>query len=158
MRSARPAPSMSRRGFYTGRPIMPLISFLGVKSTRVEPLMTYDAHVFFASTGDARAGIAILESAKIDGKRLFHVEPDEHDPSKIFYRVEMHDPVQSDAEFVFRNEAARFSDHFTTIVQRTGKHQQSADLFANFAIGRDDIPNHELSDLLERSAIKKMAV
>jgi len=105
-----------------------LSSFLGVKSTRVEPLMTYDAHVFFATADDARAGVGILESAKIDGKRLFHVEPDEHDPLKVFYRVEMHDPVQPDAEFIFRNETARFDDHFTTIVQRTGKHQQRADL------------------------------
>ena len=54
-----------------------LISFLGVKAARVEPLMTYDAHVFFATAEDTRAGIEILESAKIDGKRLFFVEPDE---------------------------------------------------------------------------------
>jgi hypothetical protein len=134
-----------------------LISFLGLKPTRVEPLMTYDAHVFFATIEDARAGAEVLESAKIDGKRLFVVEPDDHDPLKIFYRVEMHDPVQGDAEFVFRNEAARFNDHFTMIVQRTGKHNQSGDLFANFEIGRQDIPNHEVSGLLERSASKKIA-
>ena len=132
-----------------------LVSFLGLKATRVEPLMTYDAHVFFANAEDAKGGAGILEGAMIDGKRLFFVEPDKHDPLKLFYRVTMTDPTTPDAEFTYRNKAARFAEHFTAIVQRTGKHNQNGDLFANFEIGRQSLPNHEVSGWLERSACEK---
>jgi hypothetical protein len=132
-----------------------LVSFLGLKATRVEPLMTYDAHVFFANAEDAEAGAAILESALIDGKRLFFVEADKHDPLKLFYRVAMSDPVDADAEFIYRNKAARFADHFTAIVQRTGKHNQNGDLFANFEIGRQNLSNHEVSTWLDQSTGEK---
>jgi hypothetical protein len=128
-----------------------LVAFLGVKATRVEPLMTYDAHVFFANQEDAAAGTAILEGARIEGKPLFYVEPDAHDPLKLFYRVAMTDPVGSDAEFIYRNKAARFAEYFTAIVQRTGKHNQNGDLFANFEIGRQKFLNHEVSAWLEQS-------
>src|SRR5262249_50383073 len=110
--------------------------FLGIKATRVEPLMTYDAHVFFATPEAAASGAEILQNARIDGKPLFFVERDTHDPLKLFYRVAMSDPVGPDAEFIYRNNAARFADHFTAIVQRTGKHSQNGDLFANFEIGQ----------------------
>lgn len=128
-----------------------LVSFLGIEAARVEPLMTYDAHVFFANAEQAATGAAILQGARIDGKPLFFVEPDSHDPCKLFYRVAMSDPVGPDAEFVHRNKTARFADHFTAIVQRTGKHNQNGDLFANFEIGRNSLPNHEVSSWLEQT-------
>src|SRR5205823_600417 len=126
-------------------------SFLGLEATRVEPLMTYDAHVFFANAAKAASGAAILQGARIDGKPLFFVEPDSHDATKLFYRVAMSDPVGADAEFVYRNKAARFADYFTAIVQRTGKHNQNGDLFANFEIGHKSLSNHEVSGWLEQS-------
>lgn len=129
-----------------------LVSFLGLKATRVEPLMTYDAHVFFAHEEDAASARSVLEGARIEGKPLFFVEPDAHDPLKLFYRVAMTDPIGTEAEFVYRNKAARFTDHFTAIVERTGKHNQNGDLFANFEIGRQKFLNHEVSEWLERSA------
>ena len=64
----------------------------------------------------------------------------------------MTDPVSTNAEFSYRNKAARFADHFTAIVQRTGKHNQNGDLFANFEIGRERLSNHEVSGWLEQSA------
>lgn len=131
-----------------------LVGFLGIKATRVEPLMTYDAHVFFQAAEDARDGAEILETAEIEGQRLFFVEADKHDPLKLFYRVEMHDPVSADARFTCRGKAARFADHFTAIVQRTGKHSQVGDLYANFAIGRQEFPNHELSGWLEDPSLR----
>jgi hypothetical protein len=126
-----------------------LISFLGIKAARVEPLMTYDAHVFFRTADDARDGAEILEAAQIGNQRLFVVEADKHDPLKLFYRVEMHDPVAADATFSCREKVARFADHFTAIVQRTGKHSQTGDLYASFEIGRQEFSNHELSNWLE---------
>jgi len=128
-----------------------LVSFLGIDATRVEPLMTYDAHVFFANADAAASGAAILQGARINGKPLFFVEPDSHDPCKLFYRVAMSDPVGPDAEFVYRNKVARFAEYFTAIVQRTGKHNQNGDLFANFEIGRKSLSNHEVSGWLEQS-------
>ena len=132
-----------------------LISFLGIKATRVEPLMTYDAHVFFKTVNDARDGAEILEATQVEGKRLFIVEADKHDPLKLFYRVEMHDPVPADAEFACREKIARFADHFTAIVQRTGKHSQIGDLYANFEIGKQEFLNYELSSWLEESSFKR---
>jgi hypothetical protein len=131
-----------------------LVAFLGVEAVRVEPLMTYDAHVFFATTEAAARGAAILEGARIDDKPLFFVERDAHDPLKLFYRVAMSDPVGPDAQFTYRNTAAPFADHFTAIVQRTGKHNQNGDLFANFEIGHERFPNHEVLGWLEQSASK----
>jgi hypothetical protein len=128
-----------------------LVSFLGIKASRVEPLMTYDAHVFFATAEDAGSGNRILEGARIDGKPLFFVEPDKHDALKLFYRVAMTDPTEPDAEFTYRNKAARFAEYFTAIVQRTGKHSQNGDLFANFEIGRQNLANHEVSNWLDQS-------
>jgi hypothetical protein len=132
-----------------------LIAFLGLKATRVEPLMTYDAHVFFQTAEDARDGAEILDRARIGDQRLFFVEPDHHDPLKLFYRVEMHDPVEADATFTYRNKIARFADHFTAIVQRTGKHSQTGDLYANFAIGQQEFSNDELSNWLEESSFQR---
>jgi hypothetical protein len=129
-----------------------LIAFLGLEATGVEPLMTYDAHVFFAMAEATARGAAILEGARIDGKPLFFVERDTHDPLKLFYRVAMSDPVGPDAQFTYHNMAARFADHFTAIVQRTGKHNQNGDLFANFEIGCERFSNHEVSRWLEQSA------
>jgi hypothetical protein len=128
-----------------------LMETIGVKAARVEPLMTYDAHLFFANAEDAVIGASILRSAKIIGKSLFFVELDEHDPLKLFYRVAMTDPLQPDAEFTYRNSAARFSDHFTAIVRRTGKHLQKGDLFTNFDTGLREAPNHEVSKLLSQA-------
>jgi hypothetical protein len=134
-----------------------LMSFLGLKASRVEPLMTYDAHVFFGTVNDARDGAEILERTRIDGKQLFFVETDKHDPLKLFYRVEMHDPVSADAEFGCRETVAPFADHFTAIVQRTGKHNQNGDLYANFEIGQQAFLNYELSDWLEASSFQRVS-
>jgi hypothetical protein len=130
-----------------------MVNFLGIEASRVEPLMTYDAHVFFETAEHAREGAAILEAAMINGKRLFFVEPDHLDPLKLFYRVEFHDPVADGAQFSCKEKTAVFADHFTAIVQRTGKHNQNGDLYANFAIGRPSFLNYELSEWLEASSL-----
>lgn len=130
-----------------------LVSFLGLQATQVEPLMTYDAHVFFANAEQAADGAAILKGARIGGKELFLVEQDHHNSCKLFYRVAFADPVGPDTEFVYRNNTARFADHFTAIVQRTGKHNQDGDLFTNFEIGCTNLANHEVLGSLERTAV-----
>jgi hypothetical protein len=135
-----------------------LIGFLGIKATRVEPLMTYDAHVFFATADDARDGAKILETTRIGDQPLFVVEADKLDPLKLFYRVEMHDPVGADATFACGEKLARFADHFTAIVQRTGKHSQTGDLYASFEIGRQEFSNHELSAWLEDSSSQRASL
>jgi hypothetical protein len=132
-----------------------LIDFLGIKAVRVEPLMTYDAHVFFKTAEDALDGAEILQATRVEGQRLFFVETDENDPLKMFYRVEMHDQVPAEATFACRKKVARFADHFTAIVQRTGKHSQVGDLYANFEIGRQEFSNYELSAWLEQSSLAR---
>jgi hypothetical protein len=43
-------------------------------------------------------------------------------------------------------------------VQRTGKHSQTGDLYASFAIGRQEFPNHELSSWLEDSSFQQASM
>ena len=126
-----------------------LIAFLGLEATRVEPLMTYDAHVFFANEAAAQRGLAILAGAKVDGKPLFLAEMDPHNPCKLFYRVAMSDPVSDGSTIVYGNSAAPFAEHFTAIVQRTGKHIQTGDLYSNFAIDAPKLKNHEIFQMLD---------
>lgn len=133
-----------------------LVAFLGLEAIRVEPLMTYDAHVFFASAGATGRGAQVLESCKVDGKQLFVVEPDAHDPCKLFYRVGMYDPLAKDAQMIFGNNVAPFADHFTTVVQRTGKHSQQGDLFCNFEIDRKKLSNHEIADWLDDAVLARI--
>ena len=113
--------------------------------------MTYDAHVFFATDEATRRGADILKSCRIEGKPLFLVEPDDKNPCKLFYRVAMTDPVSEGATFTFQNHAASFAEHFTAIVQRTGKHNQTGDLYCNFELGRSELKNHEVLEWLDKA-------
>ena len=127
-----------------------LMEFIGVNASRIEPLMTYDAHVFFASSDAAQRGMQRLQSAKLEGNALFFVERDARDACKVFYRVDFHDPVSNEAQFMYGNSTARFLDHFSAVVQRTGKHVQKGDLFTNFQVSENKIQNSMILDLLEQ--------
>jgi hypothetical protein len=126
-----------------------LIDLLDISAARVEPLMTYDAHVFFADEAAAAHGRQILSTVMVGKVPLFHVEADPHNHSKVFYRVELHDPTDDDARFTFNNRSALFREHFVAIVQRTGKHTPAGDLFTNFEGPGIDLSNHEAGRWLE---------
>ena len=127
-----------------------LMEFIGVNASRIEPLMTYDAHAFFASTDERQRGMQRLQSVKLEGKPLFFVERDARDACRLFYRVDFHDLVRNEAQFVYGNSTARFLDHFSTIVQRTGKHIQKGDLFTNFHVSTGKVQNNMILEVLEQ--------
>lgn len=129
-----------------------LMEFLGIGASKVEPLMTYDAHVFFRDECAARRAHARLSSAKVEGIPVFYIERDPLNKCKIFYRVAVHRILPQDAELVFQGGRARFAQHFTAVVQRTGKHISEGDLFSNFETPGTALPNHEAGRWLEAQA------
>jgi hypothetical protein len=131
-----------------------LMSHMGLNFVRVEPLMTYDAHVFFESEAYAQLGLDILRSAKVGHQNLFYVEIDRHDPKKLLYRVDMHDELPPDANFMYGNRTAPFAEHLVAIVKRTGKHIQTGDAFCNFPTDRTWMPNHEIVRWIETAQVR----
>jgi hypothetical protein len=126
-----------------------LIELIDISAVRVEPLMTYDAHVFFADQAAAAHGIEVLSTVMVGEIPLFHVEADPHNKRKVFYRVALHDPVDEAARLTFNNRSALFAEHFVAIVQRTGKHTPAGDLFTNFEGPGRTLSNHEAGRWLE---------
>jgi hypothetical protein len=124
--------------------------------SRVEPLMTYDAHVFFDTTENAETGYVVLKNAMVNDQQIFHVEKDQSNSRKLFYRVEMTDPVDSDTRFSAAEFDGVFLEHFTAIVQRTGKHVQEADLFTMRSNMPDEIENHMIMHSLKPNVPKSV--
>lgn len=120
-----------------------LLQHMGLNPVRVEPLMTHDAHAFFADAGAANAAFELLKRARVNGAPLFHVERSAVEPSMLFYRLDFFDLVDDETTFVYGNSNSRFNDHFISIVTRTGKHIQKGEILANWDGFPSTLYNHE---------------
>lgn len=120
------------------------VKYLGLNPISVEPLMTHDAHLTFATPQETEDAIALLERVKIDGKPFFHVEGNQTNPNRLFYRLDFFDQVNADTTFMHGNKESRFHDHFVTIIKRTGKHIQLGEVMANWDGLPDEMYNHDL--------------
>lgn len=120
------------------------VRHMGLSPTAVEPLMTHDAHLTFATPEEAQHACEYLRAARIGGERLFHAEPNRTDPRMIFYRLDFFGSVDDATTFIHGNTESRFRDHFVSIVKRTGKHIQDGEVMANWPGIPDNINNHEL--------------
>jgi hypothetical protein len=112
------------------------LTFAGAKPTSVEPLMSYDALVFFAGAEDCQEAKRILESGRIGDKPLFLVETYPANPNKLFYRFQFTEPAPPDARCSVNGKEFAFGEQFKKITSRTGKHIPKADVYAtlrNFA-------------------------
>jgi hypothetical protein len=116
----------------------------GLAPSAVEPLMTYDAHVFFPTARDCAEARRALAAAHIGGRRVFEVEADPVNPCKLFYRIDFSDELPRGARLAVNGRELSFFDWFDEIVRRTGRHVPAGTALArNF-----DLPpllmNHEV--------------
>jgi hypothetical protein len=120
----------------------------GLNLRSVEPLMSYDALIFFDSEEDCAAGKKILEEATVNGKGLFLVENYKGNPSKLFYRFQFYDPVDASAKCSINGRECEFGLYFRKIAPRTGRHIQHATLFSNDSKLPEEMKNHEVFDYI----------
>ena len=122
---------------------------IGVDFSRVEQLMTNDAHVFFASAGDCKRATEVLAAASLEGKPLFHVEADSADPLRLFYQVDFWDELDATATASIGGRKVRYLEHFEAIVARSGSHVQTGKVFAEGIELPEAMYNHEMAGRIE---------
>ena len=121
---------------------------LGVKTSKVEPLMTHDAHLFFESDFEAERAFRVLSAARIEGAPLFHVERDAFNSRKLFYRVDFFAKVGDNASFELDGKTHRFFEHFQRVVTRSGSHIPAGFLLTKGLDLGERMHNHEIKDAL----------
>ena len=117
---------------------------------RVEQHMTHDGHVFFHTPEACIQGYHILKQATFNQKYLFHVELNPHDPCKLFYQLNMTDPVSKSGSprFELNNKSYLFYDYFDEIVTRTGRHMPIGTIYSDTIDFPDQILNHDFNRYL----------
>jgi hypothetical protein len=121
---------------------------IGVEHTKVEALMTHDAHIYFKDKEEAKRGKKILSSVKVLKSKLFLVEDYKEEEKKLFYRICFTDILPNDAKFVVGDKHYPFFKFFHPIVQRTGKHTQQGTLLSNRNLFIKKIQNYEIYNLI----------
>ena len=94
----------------------------GIIFSRVEPLMSYDALVFFDNTEACDNAYNILLGAKINNEQLFLAERYKNESCKLFYRFKFTGLTDQESEFTINGKKFNFKKYFKKIVIRTGKH------------------------------------
>ena len=117
---------------------------VGIDCDQVESLMTHDALLFFSSAEKTREAKKLLEGARIEGKPLFHVETYPQNPQKLFYRIAFTDKIDPIASFDLGEKSYAFFDLFQPIIERTGKHIQTATVLCNEPLFPEKLMNHEI--------------
>ncbi|MDZ4677677.1 MAG: alkaline phosphatase family protein [Oligoflexia bacterium] len=140
MNTNKEKPWILYRQFDQGR----FLETAGVEVLRVEPHMTYDAHVFFQAKEHCLKAQEILKNAKINGQALFLVESYDADPLKLFYRINFFDKVAGDAVLEINGQKFKFFELFQSIVTRTGKHIPVGTIYSNAPDLPKNMYNHEL--------------
>lgn len=127
------------------------ISFLkaiGVQATRVEALMTHDAHVFMDTAEQCAVAVDLLKSAHMKKKPLFLVEQDVQNPCKFFYRLAFTDQIEQSCLFYVNEKPYGFFQYFDKIVTRTGRHIPVGQIYSDTLVFPNDIKNHEFNQYL----------
>jgi hypothetical protein len=94
----------------------------GLGASAVEPLMTYDAHLFFGTPEACSAAFEALNDARVNGRSVFEVERDGVNSSKLFYRIDFTDSLPQDAVLEINGRQLPFFVWFAEVVKRTGRH------------------------------------
>jgi hypothetical protein len=123
-----------------------MLKSIGLEFESVEALMTMDADVFFVTEEQRDRAVRLMKAASILDLPLFYVQADNHDPRKLFYRLQFTDPVTEAIEFQFDGKSYRFEDHFKKIVLRTGKHCQDGFVYQTKRIMPEHLENHLIHD------------
>ena len=117
---------------------------LNIAHTRVESLMTHDAHIYFASEKMMQLAKKALSNLSVFGQKLFLVEESAEDRNKLFYRIAFTDEIPAETMFLHAGVEYRFFDLFQVIVKRTGKHIPTGIVLVNQKSSVEQMPNHEL--------------
>ncbi|MEE3078191.1 MAG: hypothetical protein VX341_02555 [Bdellovibrionota bacterium] len=131
---------------YRPKDHMEFLTTAGLSIKNVEPLMSYDALLFFDTEEDAEKAYDVLEKATVNGKPLFLVEKYNTNKKKLFYRFQYYSPVTSDTVAEINGHKLNFNEHFSMIIQRTGKHIQRSSVYSNDSELPKTIWNHEIFD------------
>ncbi len=125
-----------------------LLHQAGIIPSKIEALMTHDAHLFFDTAAECQQAVEILKGAQIKGQRFFLVETYPDFPTKLFFRIDFTDKVSHDAVLLVNRQKLRFFDFYKAIVERTGKHIQTGTLLCSRAGLPSCIKNHEIFDVI----------
>lgn len=120
------------------------LKHMGLSFSKVEAHMTHDAHIFFDKKKDCLKAYQALKSATIRGQPFFEVESYKEDPLKLFYKIIFTNEMKENATFLFNGKEHPFFDHFKKVVQRMGKHIQTANVLCNQEIFSKNLFNHEI--------------
>lgn len=132
---------------YRAKDYKPLFEKIGISPTQIEPLMSYDATLFFKNRTDRDAAAAKLSATQVNGKPLFKVETEGHPENRLFFRIDFFDSVEPETSFSTPTGAqVRFFDYFSKIIQRTAKHNQLGSIFSEEILFPKKIYNHEFHD------------
>ncbi|MBI5274507.1 MAG: alkaline phosphatase family protein [Chlamydiales bacterium] len=123
---------------------------VGITFSKVEELMTHDAHIHFSSEKECLVAKSILEHATIANQKLFLIEQYKEDPKKLFYRICFTDCIPKESTLHINNQQVRFFDLFKPIVQRTGKHIPYGTIYSNERSFPKKMKNHELFQHIAR--------
>ena len=85
-----------------------------------------------------------LESAQVKGSKLFLVEKDAQDETKLFYRLVFTDATDENAVVTCDGRELPFYSLFKNVVTRTGKHCQQGFVFQSQPVISDGSLNHEI--------------
>ena len=129
---------------YRQRDHVSFLRLLDIACTHVDAHMTNDAHLYAGSAADLDDAIQKLESAEVEGEKVFELERYPDDPAKLFFRVSYGGPVGADAELQCAGQSFRFWDHFEVLGRHTGRHGPVGTLFTSRPDLPGEIQNHEL--------------
>lgn len=120
----------------------------GILPSRIEQLMTNDAHLYFASEEECREAAYKLEGARVDGQRIFDVELSRENPRQLFYQIDFWNAIPPNALLHVGASQLDFYAWFVRVVQRSGKHVLLGDVFARGVDFPPEAPLHAITGYL----------
>lgn len=134
---------------YRQKDPLQFLKAMKLNPVRVEQHMTHDGHAFFQTKSDCLNAYEFLSALKINNKRLFHVEKNLHDETKLFYQLSFTDALENKkTKFEHPNGSYPFFKYFDKIVTRTGRHIPMGTIFSKDIQFPNHIYNHEFNKYL----------
>lgn len=131
---------------------------IGIQFKSVESHMTHDAHIFFETEKECQEAAEILREVSHQNEPFFCVETYDEEPKKLFYKILFTKAVEISEKITFNGHSFNFIDLFVPIIERTGKHIQTADVLCNKPIFPKKISNHELFHLILSTCVSETLV
>lgn len=119
-------------GFYLYRPTNheQLFAALALPCSRIAPLMSRDAMLYFGSEADRTRALDIIASARVNGRPVFQFSAESD--LRVFVKVIYSYDVQADSAVTAQGLAKPlpWAEHFTLITFKTGHHYPEGSLIA----------------------------